>query len=157
MSASPPRRVDSSPLHTGNKPQPIESGAKRKRVSQEHIDALIIKARADWSEDAKKRALSQSTSSSVREPYSPQLNKHSRIDEDSAESAAPKETTPTYHLPQKDAETSRTLSPETLEYCERLKQKMKEAMEQRQAPAVTALNQKWKMSLGYISNPEHIQ
>ncbi|MBS0651256.1 MAG: hypothetical protein JSR93_08840 [Verrucomicrobia bacterium] len=54
MSASPPRRVDSSPLHTGNKPQPIESGAKRKRVSQEHIDALIIKARADWSEDAKK-------------------------------------------------------------------------------------------------------
>lgn len=36
------------------------------------------------------------------------------------------------------------LSPETLAYCQNLKQKMEEAMRKRQAPEVQAVNDRWK-------------
>ncbi|MBS0652182.1 MAG: hypothetical protein JSR39_01505 [Verrucomicrobia bacterium] len=155
MSASSTPRLGAAPdTRFESHSRPAESTKRKRSISQEQIDALIIKARADWAEDAKKRALSQSTSSPLREPYSPQLKKQRHLDENSEKPADPREITPTNYLPQKDPGTSSTLSPETLDYCERLKQKMKEAMEQRQAPEVTAINQKWKMSLGYLSNPE---
>jgi len=138
MSASFPRRVDSPPLHTGIQSQPIESGAKRKRVSQEHIDALIIKAKEDWEKDAKRRASD---------------NSQTRFSQEQISEAPLIRPEPQHQDTQKNSATTSSLSPETIAYCERLKQKMKEAMEQRQAPEVASINQRWKMSIETITNP----
>jgi hypothetical protein len=140
MSASFPRRVDSPPLHTGTQSQPIESGAKRKRVSQEHIDALIIKAKEDWEKDAKRRASD---------------NSQTQFSQEQTSEAPLIRPEPRYQDTQKSSRTTSPLSPETIAYCERLKQKMKEAMEQRQDAEVSAINQRWKMSVESITNPNH--
>lgn len=155
MSASSTPRLGAAPdTRFESHSRPDETAKRKRPISQEQINALIIKAKAAWAEDAEKRALLQSPSSSVGEPYSPQLKKHRRIDENSEEPAELRKTTPTNHLPQKDPGNSRTLSPETLDYRERLKQKMKEAMELKQAPEVTAINQKWKASVDSLLNSE---
>ncbi|MBX3719823.1 MAG: hypothetical protein KF898_09270 [Parachlamydiales bacterium] len=138
MSASFPRRVDSPSLHEGIQSQPIESGAKRKRVSQEHIDALIIKAKEDWEKDAKRRVSENSQTQFSQEQISeaPLIRPESQ-----------------HQDTQKSSRTASSLSSETISYCERLKQKMKEAMEQRQDAEVATINQRWKMSVESITNP----
>lgn len=132
MSASLPSRLGCAPDTRFESHSQTDEPVKRKRViSQEHIDALIIKAKAAWAEDAEKRALLQSTSSSVRDPYFPQLKRLRGADGDSEAPAEPRETTPKYHLPQKDTETSLTLSSKTLAYYQSLIQKMEETIKKK--------------------------
>lgn len=128
MSALPPKRASLPIQHTETQPQPIEKAVKRKRLTQDHIEALILKAKEDWANEAKK---------AESEFSSPPPTKKARDQEPTPE---PINLAPGCKPPQH-------LSPETIAYCERLKQKMKEAMEQRQASQIAAINQKWKMSI----------